>query len=224
MLKSQKSRLTCSYCSRIFRDPILLPCEDSICRQHLKEREIVKANKIKCKKCNGEFRVKDNHFESNEDLKESVEDRCYLSEEEISLKNELKESMQKFFEFYDEFNQKKTQLDSDVFDHFQEMRFKIDEQREELKKRIDDIALAMIDETKKYEAIYLRDLKEKLSSFDHCKSLDHDLNGIEDTFRCPNILIETIKEMQKRQAESLNEIQLKLNEMNQVKDNLKYSC
>jgi hypothetical protein len=221
MLKSQKSRLTCSYCSRIFRDPILLPCEDSICREHLKEREIVKANKIKCKKCNGEFRVKDNHFESNEDLKESVEDRCYLSEEEISLKNELKESMQKFFEFYDEFNQKKTQLESDVFDHFQEMRFKIDEQREELKKRIDDIALAMIDETWKHQEKYLRDLKEKLSSFDHCKSLEHDLNGIEETFRCPNLLIETIKEMQQKQAESLNEIQLKLNEMNQVKDNLK---
>jgi hypothetical protein len=35
----------------------------------------------------------------------------------------------------------KTQLESDVFEHFQEIRFQIDEQREKLKEKIDDIAL-----------------------------------------------------------------------------------
>jgi hypothetical protein len=33
----------------------------------------------------------------------------------------------------------------DVYSHFQEMRFKIDEQREKLKKSIDDISLALKD-------------------------------------------------------------------------------
>ena len=80
----------------------------------------------------------------------------------MSLKRELEESLRQFFEFYDEFTQNRTQLDSDVFDHFQELRFKIDQHREELKKRIDDIALAMIDETKKYEEKYLKSLKEKI--------------------------------------------------------------
>ncbi len=46
---------------------------------------------------------------------------------------------------------------------------------------------------------------------------------IEETFRNPNLLIETIIEMQRKQDESLREIQLKLNEINQVKDNLKAS-
>jgi hypothetical protein len=41
------------------------------------------------------------------------------------------------------------------FNRFQEIRFQIDEQREEFKEKIDGIALAMIDETKKYVAIYL---------------------------------------------------------------------
>ena len=40
-----------------------------------------------------------------------------------------------------------------MFDHYHEMRFQIDEQRERLKVRIDDIALAMIDKIKKYEEI-----------------------------------------------------------------------
>ncbi len=100
------------------------------------------------------------------------------------------------------------------------MRFQIDEHREELKKRIDDIALALIDETNKFQEKYLKELKESLSSFDHIQSLENQLHEIEETFRNPNLLIETIKEMQQKQEESLDDIQLMLNEMNQVKANL----
>ena len=46
-----KSQLTCSYCSKIWKDPILLPCDEVICREHLAEREVVKENRIKCNKC-----------------------------------------------------------------------------------------------------------------------------------------------------------------------------
>jgi hypothetical protein len=54
-----------------------------------------------------------------------------------------------------------TKLESDVFDHFHQILFQIDQHREELKKRIDDIALAMIDEIKKKEAMYLNELKKR---------------------------------------------------------------
>ena len=72
MLKSQKSQSTCSYCSKIFKNPIDLPCEDSVCREHLSERDVVKENRIKCKKCNAEFEVKNNHFKSNETLTQLI--------------------------------------------------------------------------------------------------------------------------------------------------------
>jgi hypothetical protein len=52
-----------------FKDPILLPCDDNICRGHLNEREVWKDNKIKCKKCNAEFGVKNSDCKSNEVLK-----------------------------------------------------------------------------------------------------------------------------------------------------------
>ena len=55
-----KSQLTCSYCSRILKDPIELPCDENICLEHLSEKAIVKQNKIKCNECKGEFQVKDN--------------------------------------------------------------------------------------------------------------------------------------------------------------------
>ena len=65
----------------------------------------------------------------------------------------------------------------------------VDQHREELKKRIDDIALAMIDEIKKKEAIHLNELKKRFPPFDYSKSLENELNEIEELFRDPNLLI-----------------------------------
>jgi hypothetical protein len=149
MLKIQKSEVTCSYCLKIYKDPIDLPCGDSICRQHLSDRDVVKQNKITCNKCNGEFQLNDDAFRSNKNLKKQVENQSYLSEGEINLKQKLEESIKKFFQYYDEFSQIKNKIETDVFDHFQELRFQIDEHRERLKVRIDDIALVMIDKIKK---------------------------------------------------------------------------
>jgi hypothetical protein len=132
----------------------------------------------------------------------------------------LEVSTRTFFEFYDKFNQNKAILESYVYDHFQEIRFQIDEHRERLKEKIDEIALKMIDDSKKYEAIYLRNIKENLFQTQYFKSLEKELNDIEDTFQNPNLLIESIKEMQQNQEESLKDIQSKLAEMNQVKNNL----
>jgi hypothetical protein len=223
-----KSQLTCTYCSRILKDPILLPCDDSICCGHLSERKVVKENRIKCGKCKQEFQIKGNQFKSNEALIKLIEDRCYLSEEEISLKKVLEVSMQNFFEFYDEFVQNKSILETDVYDHFQEMRFQIDEHRERLKETsaiIDDIALTMIDESKKYGEMFLKNLNERFqvnfSSFEKNKPLEDELNEIEELFRDPNLQIDAIKEMHHKQEKSLNEFQSKLNEMKQIKDDLK---
>jgi hypothetical protein len=76
----------------------------------------------------------------------------------------------------------------------------------------------MVDQTKKYEALYLRGLKERFSSFDESKSLDKELEEIEELFRNPNLLIQSIKEMQQKQEVSLKDIQSKLNEINRVKE------
>jgi hypothetical protein len=99
-------------------------------------------------------------------MSELIDSHSYLNETEIKLKHELEDSFRIFFEFYDVFNHYRTKLDMDVYNHFQEMRFKIDQHREELKKRIDDIALSMIEETNNCQEKYLRDLKESFSSFD----------------------------------------------------------
>jgi hypothetical protein len=220
-MPKRKSMCTCSFCSKIFKDPIILPCKDSICVEHLSDRDIVKQKKIKCFQCQKEHQVKKTNFKSSNTLNMLIKSQCYLNDEEISLKLELEASIGKFFDFYEKFPQKRTQLESEVFDHFDVVRTKINEQREELKKQIDALALKMINQTEKCQEIYLNDLKDKFySSFDDSKSLANELNHIEETFRNPNLLIETIKDMQRKQNESLNGIQFILSEMNQVKSNL----
>jgi hypothetical protein len=98
------------------------------------------------------------------------------------------------------------------------MKFKIDEHRGKLKRKIDLIASHMIGETRNFEKMYSNHLKEKFSSFDDSKSsLEIDLNQLEEIFGEPNFLIETIKEMQQKQHEPLKDIQLKLYEI-QVKE------
>ncbi len=88
-----KSQLTCSYCSKIYKDPILLPCDDSICREHFSERNVNKENEIKCNECNKEFAVKENEFKSSNVLTKLIESQSYLSVDESSLKQKLEESV-----------------------------------------------------------------------------------------------------------------------------------
>jgi hypothetical protein len=219
-MSKRKSHWTCSYCSKILKDPILLPCGDSICNEHLSERD-VKENKMKCNDCQQEFQIKDIQFKSNKTLKKLTESQSYLNEDELSLKLELEETIGKLFQIYDEIKQNKTKPQLLVSNHFEQIRSQIDQHRDKLTNRIDCIALKIKDETKYYEQIYFKSIKESFSSFNQSKgSLEDKLTEIEETFRNPNLLIQTIKEMQQKHEESLKEIQSKLNQMTKIKDNL----
>jgi hypothetical protein len=89
--------------------------------------------------------------------------------------------------------------------------------------KIDDIYMEMIQKTKKSEAAYLKSLEDQLyaslKSFE-TNSLEQSLKETEETFRNPNLFMESIREMQRQQDEAIAELRLKLAEENQVKDNL----
>ena len=221
-----KSSLTCSNCSKIFKDPVELPCQDLICKEHLNEKEVLKQNKIKCIECKLEFEVKNKDFKSVKAYNKLLNDQVYLSQEEINLKLKIEESIKIFHKKYEELTQSKNLLELDCHNHFQEVRRQIDLHREKLKKKIDEIALDMIENTKKIEASCLNSFKDDLNSFlkfELKKSLDDELKTIEETFRDPNLLIKTIQDIQTKQQEAIANIQSKLNEMTRIRDNLKTS-
>ena len=135
--------------------------------------------------------------------------KIYLSGKEIALKQKIEESIQLFYKMNEEFNLSKTKLDLECHNHFQEIRFQIDQHREELKQRIDDIYMDMIEKTKEVEASYLKSLNENIedspNSYD-VKSAEEDLKELEEAFRNPNLLIKTIKEMHQKQEEAIQAI------------------
>ena len=218
-----KSNLICSYCSKIFQDSIELPCKHNLCNEHLTEKSVAKQNKIECGECKQDFQVKDNDFKSNILFKKLLDNHDYLSDEEFGLKKKIEESIRHFFQMYEQFTLNRTTLDLDGHEHFTEIRRNIDLHREKLKEKIDDIYLEMIDKTKKYEALYLKSLEEKLNaslkSFE-TKSLEQSLKETEETFRNPNVLIESIRKMQRQQKVAIAELKLKLNEQSLVKEKL----
>ncbi len=81
-----------------------------------------------------------------------------------------------------------------VTNHFEQIRSQIDQHRDKLTNRIDCIALKIKDEKKFYEQIYFKSIIESFPSFNQSKgSLEDKMNQIEEIFRNPNILIESIK-------------------------------
>ena len=66
----------------------------------------------------------------------------------------------------------------------------------------------MIEKTKKFEATFLKSLNENyeasLKSIG-TQSIEEDLAAVEETFRNPNLLIESIREMQRQQEEAIKD-------------------
>jgi hypothetical protein len=218
-----KSTLTCSYCYKIFKDPLELPCSHHLCKEHLAEKSGVKQNRIKCGECKQDFDVNNNDFKTNSLIKKQLDDHVYLSDDELSMKEQIEDSIRQFFKIYEQFALNKTTLDLDVHNHLQEIRRNIDLHREKLMEKIDDIYMEMIEKTKSFEATYLKSLKDKLEaslkSFE-TKFLEQSLKETDESFRNPNLLIESIREMQRQQEKVIAELKLKLDEQSQVKDNL----
>jgi hypothetical protein len=216
-----KSTLTCSDCTKIFKNPVELPCKHNVCKEHLLEKNVQKQNKIQCVQCKQEYQVKDNEFKSVELLNKLLDDQLYLSDEEISLNQKIEDSIRNYFQLNEEYLLGKTSLDLNCHNHFQELRFQIDEHREKLKAKIDEVALEMIDKTKQLESKYLMSLNA--ISVETNKTLVIEIKETEEAFRNPTILIESIKDMQRQQENAVEMIKVKLDKLRQANDHLKAS-
>ena len=114
----------------IVKDPIELPCDHSICREHLKERDVDKANKYKIQwmktRVWSQRKWISNRIKHTRSQKRERESQCCLSEEEISLKVRIRRvSIRKFVQFYEQIqlNWENQCVNTNVFNHFHEIRF-----------------------------------------------------------------------------------------------------
>ena len=111
---SQKQNFICPHCNKIFKNPILLlPCYDTICEHHLREKMVLKQRSIECKKCKETFNL-DESFKSgpNKQLQSLLDHDLHLSDEEKSLKNALLESCANLGQMSREYHESKANLAS----------------------------------------------------------------------------------------------------------------
>jgi hypothetical protein len=130
-------------------------------------------------------------YKSNKIVKVLLEKEAHLCDEEIVIEKASKDSLVEFYQLLDELRQDKTSLNVDIHDHFQEIRRNIDLQREELKEKIDKVALTMIDQTKEMEVSY-SSLCEKIQYGDACNGLEENLKKFNDLWREMEIDFEKI--------------------------------
>jgi hypothetical protein len=217
-----KSSLTCSYCSKIFQRPILLPCNDTICQSHLKEFSVVKNNEITCKLCNNKCAVNGAEFEPNKAVQHLIDNENFLSDDEKNLKKVINDLFKAIQCQMDTFVSTKNKLDVECYDHFAEVRRQIEMHREKLKSQIDDIANDMCNKVDEFEKKFVKKFlnkKELEIPFNHELNLEEDMRKFNENFRNPKITIESISELKSDKDLALLDMTQKLKEINLAKEN-----
>ena len=219
---SLKSKYTCSHCTRILKEPLLLPCSDNVCAQHLNETNLTQ---IKCATCIKSFDVKSLKIQSNKCLKKLLDDQLYLSSEEKQLKRQIEESIHNFHHLNSTLNENKISLEMVCFDYFQELCRQIDLHREESIPLVYAIStlsilnekyLEMIKQIKTFEYFKFQCESRQIE----LKTFDQDLNDLEETFRDPTLSVCLIKQILSIKEKNKAEIKAQLNEMLRIKEHL----
>jgi hypothetical protein len=83
--------------------------------------------------------------------------------------------------------------------HFLEIRCKIDKHRDELKEKIDEISLQMIDQVKAFERQYTTTNSDLTTKTTCLKSFDEEMQNLNEKLRDPNILIDDIRQIEQKQ-------------------------
>jgi hypothetical protein len=214
---SLKSEFTCSYCMKIYRKPVILPCNHCLCEEHFKDTDVLKVKKIQCKTCKQEFALDENEFKPNEIVQNLIEKEMHLTEAEKAIKKLCEESLDEGIRLNDEHQDNKSVLMLKSFEHFQEIRRKIDLQREELKNEIDKIALAMIEQTKEFEMFFMKRLEPNREI---ASEYTTELEFVNEAFREPEALLELektpIENVQSEIIKELEEFKSRLKEFDEM--------
>ena len=142
MMRLSSNSFICKYnnCKKYLKEPIILPCGRSICREHVDNLSKNKSESfLKCNLCD-QIHKKTDDFQLNVTLKELLEEGTHLDEKQIEMR-----------QLYDNFELTLKELDrikrdpnNYLFDYVNEQKRKVELQREELKLQIDKIAEDLI--------------------------------------------------------------------------------
>ena len=187
-------------CKKFLQDPISLPCGCWVCNDHA----LTKNNVIKCLKCNEDF-PKSKRFKTNETAKKIINSDSHLTDEQKLAKHSVRKMLSAFDTLLEEFKTNQEAFEINISKQFDEIRFKIDLQREELIEKIDEIALEMIDQTKEREKTLLSDLNRANSNIINTE-IEEDGKRLLAEFRNPDMIVANLKSSIEKQEVTINQL------------------
>ena len=218
---SLKSEMTCNICTLFLQDPISLPCHCVICHAHLSDGSVNKDGTIRCAKCNRHFDVPSEGFAANKMVQSILEKELHLSDEEKAIRNSIHELLSQLEALQKEIKSKHiTDVEVSGYDHFSELRLKIDIHREELKSKIDEIALKMIDQTKEKEKVYKLKISEMFKEMTGA-DIKTENETLLNEFRRPNLIIADIVRQFNEQRLKIGEFKAKLVDFDRINSEIK---
>ena len=212
---SLKSELICCICKLVLsRKPISLPCSHAVCSEHLRDGT-AKDGSIRCLECQQEFNVPSNGFPANKIVSNVLTNDLHLSDEEKTIKTAIQVLIQQLEQLQFDLKQKQSDLEQISFDHFTEVRRQIDLQREELKSKIDQIALKMISHINEKEKVYKFKSTQSLLAAQPV-DIEESRRILLNEFRNPNLVLEEVKRLQNKHEQNIGEIRAILNEFDSI--------
>ena len=204
MVNLSKSELQCQICGKILKDPVHLPCYCTICHDHLTDGS-AKDGYIACETCGEKFEVKSMHSKVNRHAKCILDIEGHLNQEEKAAKIEIQNLIMQFQQLYGQIQQEQTIFEVSSYDHFAEIKRRIDLQREELKEKVDEIYLAIIRKVELHEEIYKQKLDETRCFKEF--NVDQETNNLEDEFRKVDLTIQNVQQLQSKFKANIKTLQ-----------------
>ena len=141
--------IKCTKCKEILKMPVLMPCGNSICSHHIKDKEN-KNKRLECLICQKNHNIPVNGFPRNLALESLLETNFY----KIDLGEEYKSAIDKcslFDDLLKRFNKIKNDPERGIYKEISDLKNEVDLRREEMKLKIDKESLEMIEKLDEFE-------------------------------------------------------------------------
>jgi hypothetical protein len=179
-------------CFEIMEDPIVLLCQCSVCKVHVKDFQKIE-NKIRCNSCESLLDISLESLQVNKRFKAAIESEVYLTEIERQQKNETKTVMEDLMKNIDNLKQLQTKVKDENYKHFNQIHQNIDDWAVEFKNKIDSYAQKFKDGTTQIK----EEFEQKITGIGgETKRLNFDFDKrskiLDDLFRKKNVSDKTI--------------------------------
>lgn len=206
-----KETIKCKICQNIYAEPVLLPCDNTICKEHISEKS------FNCSFCLNNHSI-GQEFKLNLLIQSVIDSNKYLNEQEKLLKSDLvnldtdMESLTKELELVE------AGFGLLVYEHFSSMINKIDIQRETEKLKIDNHSNTMIARIREYEETCRNRLDEIGMLLELNKQKAKELKvDLANELRRINFVEANLVELKQKMNEQTNLLRDTINEIEEMK-------